>query len=190
MAKSSQEVLQLFQNKWQLKYNDFIYDMTDYKNMGQKISIHHIPCGNHYLQTPTAHLQAKVGCLYCIPHKKSSEQILLLFHEKWGDEFDYSHSKINGIKNNIDILHRKCGTIFSQSPRLHLKLVYACAVCAYSHNGSYRAYTVESFRQKLIDTRGQNIMIIMIVFMLMRILKLIFIIKFVNNIFYKILIVI
>lgn len=46
--------------------NQFIYDLTNYKNKQSFISITHIKCGNTFIQTVANHLQSTLGgCNFC-----------------------------------------------------------------------------------------------------------------------------
>jgi hypothetical protein len=64
-----------------------------------------------------------------MPNKKTKEEILKLFKDKWGDEFDYSLAVFNGMSKKVDIIHNKCGTQFKQKPSDHMQSKVACRVC-------------------------------------------------------------
>jgi hypothetical protein len=89
-------------------------------------------------------------------NKKTKEEILERFYERWKDEFDYSYAKFNGMKIKIWIFHPKCQSFFEQTPDWHLRLTYGCPECANKIKGKYRANTTENFIKRLIEARGDE----------------------------------
>lgn len=80
-----------------------------------------------------------------MPNKKTKEEILKLFEDKWGDEFDYSLAVFNGMKNKVYIIHNKCGTQFNQCPQWHLKSKMPCRVCTNKKGKPRKNQTINSF---------------------------------------------
>jgi hypothetical protein len=89
-------------------------------------------------------------------NKKTKEEILERFYNRWKDEFDYSYAEFNGMKTKIKIYHPKCQTFFDQSPDWHLRLKYGCKYCADKKKGSYRANTTEGFIERLKAVHGDK----------------------------------
>ena len=101
--------------------DEYDYSKVEYINNHTKVRIVHNKCGNEFWQTPDKHLQGR-GCPFCSSTRpKSWDDVLNEFTAVHGDEYDYSKADFKNMNTKICIIHKKCGNIFWQTPKNHLR---------------------------------------------------------------------
>lgn len=102
------------------------YSKAVFVSSTQKVEI---ICPKHgsFMQSIYKHLDYQ-GCPSCAgTAKKTTEQAIEEFRQKYGDRFDYSLVEYNGNNKKVKIICRKHGD-FRQTPKSHLRSV-GCPVC-------------------------------------------------------------
>lgn len=103
-----------------------------------------IICPEHgeFLQLPTGHLSQKQGCPVCgiikrnKTNTKGQEEVIDLFKNVHGDQYDYSLVDYKGMNNKVDVVCKKHG-IFSVKPANHLYLGSGCPTCMESRGEKF-----------------------------------------------------
>ncbi|MBP9886011.1 MAG: hypothetical protein KBF93_06925 [Leptospiraceae bacterium] len=123
MKLTTKEIIKEFKK---VHGDNYDYSKVDYKNAVSKVVI---ICEKHgeFLQIPNKHKSGQ-GCPACVGKGLSKEEIIEEFKKIHGDKYDYS--KVNYIKNNLNIIIvcKKHGE-FAQTPNHH-KQGIACPKCA------------------------------------------------------------
>ena len=121
MKKAKEE----FETKAKQKHGDeYDYSLVDYKNSLTKVEIICKKCGEHFLQTPSNHLSGN-GCPTCAKEKKGKatllplEKVLESFKQVHGDKYDYSLVDYKNNLTKVEIICKKCGEHFLQTPKVH-----------------------------------------------------------------------
>lgn len=107
---STEEFIMDAKLKWGDKYN---YSLVEYKNSRTKVKI--IYEGIVYEQLPKSHLK------YPVEGYLNQEIFLIKANRKWGNKYDYSHTKFVSTKVPIKVIFED--KIFEQLPHNHL--IYA-----------------------------------------------------------------
>lgn len=103
-----------------------------------------IICPQHgdFMQSPTNHISQKQGCPICGRLKAtqsntmSQGDVIDMFKNVHGDQYDYSLVDYKGMNNNVDIICRKHGP-FTVRPANHLYLGTGCPICMESRGEKY-----------------------------------------------------
>lgn len=116
------------QNKSNTLYNGDYIILGEYINNLNKILIKHIKCNTEFECLPINHLNGKGGCVKCFKNIKKTKEIL----QEESDKIHKSEYIILGDYINtdtkIEIKHKICGNIFSQTPDKHLHN-NKCPIC-------------------------------------------------------------
>jgi len=118
--------IEKFINQSKLKYdNKYDYSLVNYKRNDQNVKII-CPIHGVFEQKPTLHL--KRGCPICEGNMKlNTEQIIFIFKDIHGDNYDYSLVDYINNKTKVKIICHKHG-IFEQTPNSH-KRGEGCPKC-------------------------------------------------------------
>lgn len=139
------------------KYN---YSQVIYINNITKILIQCNTCNNKFWQIPSNHLQGK-GCPFCGIKKvhnlqrKSLNQFIEQAKKIHDNKYDYSRVKY--LKNNkkVEIICKKCGKVFLQTPTKHL-LGQDCICYKLNKMHSARCQSKENFIEKAKKIHGNK----------------------------------
>lgn len=137
------------------RYN---YDNVSYINSVEKVII---KCKLHgdFLQSPNSHIRGR-GCSECKKlyfseiYRHNVEDILKVFNEIHGNEYDYSLVDYVSYKKKVKIICKKHG-VFNQSPRYHIK-GSGCPECGKIKTGNYRRFSKDKFIEESIKTHGNR----------------------------------
>lgn len=122
------------------KYGDrYAYDKTNYKNMKTLVTIT-CPAHGDVIVNPFSFLRiAKHGCGKCGDEVSASiktiskDEMLAMFRDRHGDEYNYSQVDYLGTQQKIKIKHNVCGRVFYQVASSHLK--HGCKYCSWKRRG-------------------------------------------------------
>ena len=146
------------------------YSLVDYKGCNIPVKIICNTCGEVFEQKPRKHLLGH-GCTEHMKNKKLTFETFLEKAKKaHGDDFDYTFSNIdfNGNKNEVRIIHKKCGKMFFQYPSLHI-FGHGCIFCANNIKKTTEQFIEEAkkihgdkYDYSLVDYKGgkKNVKII------------------------------
>lgn len=120
-----------------------------------------ISCSVHgeFSQSPANHVRLGQGCPHCGRLKLadslrlSKEDFLEAALEVHGDEYDYSKIDYIDTKTKIEIVHKKCGKTFSQTPQAH-KQGQGCGECSRISAGLNRRLSFEEFVNRSNSLHG------------------------------------
>lgn len=139
----------------QQKYGDlYDYSLVNYERSGVKVHIVCKQCQTHFFPYPLVHLR-RSGCPQCCSGKRkktSNEEYLARCRKLWGDKWDLSNIKYDGVSSRIIVgchLHGK----FEKSAGNFLLLKQGCPVCS-----GKRKYNNVLPEQKLDDSIIQHMM--------------------------------
>jgi hypothetical protein len=138
----------------QIHGDKYDYSKVVYTNNSTPVKI---ICPEHgeFMQAPTNHVSSKQGCPVCgrikknISNTTTQDEVIDLFKNAHGDQYDYSLVDYKGMNKNVDIICRKHGP-FSVRPANHLYLGSGCPVCMESKGEKF-------IRNILIDNNIQYI---------------------------------
>lgn len=133
------------------------YDFSEfvYVNSITKGWITHNECGTRFERNPSCHLASK-GCPTCSRKnasdvmRKTNDEFIKKAREIHGDKFDYSKVEYKGQMIKVKIIHIKCGNIFEQSPKVHLK-GSSCNICS-----GHKTRTTEKFIEDAKKVHGDK----------------------------------
>lgn len=137
-------------------HKKYRYDATVYKDMNSRVVVHCEIHGN-FLITPFAHINLKQGCKQCgyanrkIPHKKTTEEIIVKFKNKWHELYDYTLTKYKNNKTHIYCKCNNCNRIIRQLPKAHLK-----SGCYFCNGRGIPKHTVETFLEASRQIHGDK----------------------------------
>jgi hypothetical protein len=125
----------------QVHGNKYDYSKVVYTNSSTPVKI---VCPEHgeFMQAPTNHLSQKQGCPVCgiikrnISNTTTQDEVIDLFQNVHGDQYDYSLVDYKGMNKNVDIICRKHGP-FSVRPANHLYLGTGCPICMESRGEKF-----------------------------------------------------
>ena len=138
----------------QIHGDKYDYSKVVYTNNSTPVKI---ICPEHgeFMQAPTNHVSSKQGCPVCgrikkdISNTMTQDEVIDLFQNVHGDQYDYSLVDYKGMNKNVDIICRKHGP-FSVRPANHLYLGSGCPICMESKGEKF-------IRNILIDNNIQYI---------------------------------
>ena len=134
------------QSESNLKHN-FEYEILgEYITSKTKIEIKHKICGNVFMQSPNHHISHGNGCPKCSGNKKlTKDEIQNRSNKIHNNEYvivsEYTNSSIH-----VDILHKKCNSIFKQLPLHHL-----------SGHGCSKCKNVERYTKEILQDKSNTI---------------------------------
>ncbi len=115
--------------------NAYDYSDVKYVNSKTKIKIICKKCEKTFEQTPNNHLSGR-KCFNCYGSKKYNNDMFVekasIVHD---NRYDYSNVILNGVKNKVEIICKKCNFIFEQTVDSHLN-GHGCPKCVIS-KGEY-----------------------------------------------------
>lgn len=135
------------------------YSLVDYKNNHTKVKIICRNCGKVFEQKPVKHINKKQKCPYCSPQKfkpksfsvaKTTEQFIKEAIAVHRDKYDYSLVVYKDNKTKVEIICKKCGNHFYQTPKDHLR-GYGCIYCS-----SKKKMTIEEFVKRAVLVHGDK----------------------------------
>ncbi|UYO61806.1 hypothetical protein LNN31_13575 [Acetobacterium wieringae] len=104
--------------------------LEKYKGARSKIKIQHNECGHVYEVTPSAFISKGRRCPKCNGGiLKSERSFVSEMVDLYGDEFSLA-GEYNGARNNIKIMHTKCGHVFNVTPDNFLHKNSLCPLCS------------------------------------------------------------
>ncbi len=149
------EVIPRFRKKHGDKYN---YDFFEY--VGAKIkSLILCDCGNLFAQHSSAHLTG-YGCSFCGIKKRAKsksrnrEEVILGFHEKHGDKYNYDFFEYTGAKIKSLILC-DCGNLFAQHSNAHLE-GRGCSFCGIKKSAFSKTHPQKEVVEQFQKTHGDK----------------------------------
>lgn len=118
----------------QIHSDKYLYDLTTYKNVKQKIQI---ICPTHgiFEQTPNDHLTGH-GCMKCasitraVDKKHTLEEFIKNARNVHGDKYDYSLTEYTNTMSKVSILCKKHNSVFEQVPNNHVSGKAGCPKCS------------------------------------------------------------
>jgi predicted nucleic acid-binding Zn-ribbon protein len=128
----------------------YCYNKVIYIDKPSKVEIICNTCKTSFFQTPHQHLYARSGCSKCASiaanakKTKSHESFVQEANNIHNNQYEYLTPYVNA-KTKIQIRHRKCGNIFSQSPNAHLSHKRGCPRCGITKRASLLRKTTEEF---------------------------------------------
>jgi hypothetical protein len=109
--------------------NEYDYSNSEYVSADVKIEIKHKFCGNIFWQIPRSHIYG-TGCPFCFKQNKILKEDFIKKSIKINsDEYDYSKVNYINVKSKIELIHKKCGNSFWQTPDNHLSKQQGCPYC-------------------------------------------------------------
>lgn len=138
--------------------NKDLYDYTNiiYLNAKEKVTILCKKCGREFKQKASHHMEGH-GCENCNNHKYNMEELIAIFKELYGNNYDYSNSVFERIDKKIEIRCNSCNAVFMQSPTNHF-IRGGCPNCFIRSIGekNIASYLTEkgiSYKQQYSDKR-------------------------------------
>lgn len=122
----------------------YIYDKDKYVNAMTKVPILCLEHGTFWM-TPMAHLMGQ-GCPKCSGRGLNTDDVIQLFKDKHGDEYDYSKVVFNKMHEKVCIICPKHGE-FWQTPSKHL-LGQGCPKCGIIKRSQEKTLTISEFIEK------------------------------------------
>lgn len=125
---SRRKTLDEWQEQSDQLYNFEFEILEEPKNAHKKVKILHKKCGNILECSPNNHI--KRYCKYCSKkHKRNLKEWQDLSNEIHNSEFEILEEPKNG-KENIKILHKKCGNIIKMTLNNHINHKNGCKNCS------------------------------------------------------------
>lgn len=122
----------------------YIYDKDSYINAMTKVPILCLKHGTFWM-TPMNHLLGQ-GCPKCSGRGLNTEEVIELFKEKHGDNYDYSRVVFTKMHEKVCIICKEHGE-FWQTPSKHL-LGQGCPKCSSIKKAKERMLTTNDFIEK------------------------------------------
>ena len=122
----------------------YLYDKGKYVNAMTKIPILCLEHGTFWM-TPMAHLMGQ-GCPKCSGRGLNTDEVIGLFREKHGDEYDYSKVIFTKMHEKVCIICKEHGE-FWQTPSKHL-LGQGCPKCGINKRAQEKTLTTSEFIEK------------------------------------------
>lgn len=122
----------------------YIYDKDSYINAMTKVPILCLKHGTFWM-TPMNHLLGQ-GCPKCSGRGLNTEEVIELFKEKHGDNYDYSKVVFTKMHEKVCIICKEHGE-FWQTPSKHL-LGQGCPKCSTIKKAKERTLTTNDFIEK------------------------------------------
>lgn len=137
----------------------YSYEKVAYKNNRTDVEI---ICPEHgsFMQKPAVHLRGG-GCPKCFASesgnkkRKGMEDFLRRSKDIHGEKYDYSLVKVRKYSDKVEIICRRCGKHFMQSPTKHLS-GRGCPFCAKSERASNHKLTTKQFIEKARMVHGDR----------------------------------
>ncbi len=123
------------------KHGDkYDYSETEIIPLQSKVKIFCKKHNEFFYQNHNAHLSGK-NCILCareasnISKFMSKDDFIKKAKEKFQDDFEYNLINYERGMSKIEILHKRCGTRFSQQANLHVskRMKFSCPRCAEIH---------------------------------------------------------
>ena len=123
----------------------YSYEKSVYKNANTKLII---TCPKHgdFEQLPIPHINGQ-GCPKCAGRGLSQDEVIELFREAHGDEYDYSKVHFTRMRDKVCIICKEHGE-FWQTPDKHYKLHQGCPKCGRIKLNRNRKITRDKFIDK------------------------------------------
>ena len=149
-ARNAQHTTESFIRKAKQIHGDkYDYSKVEYVNNHTKFCIIDMECGEFW-QLPQNHLK---GCGCHINHGKrvwntrgriTTEEFINRARKVHGDKYNYSLVEYKGANVKVEIICKKCGKHFKQTPNNHINQQNGCPFC----NESKLEKEVEMFLNK------------------------------------------
>lgn len=111
--------------------DEYDYSRVIYVDNETRIEIIHKNCGISFIMTPHAHIRKNRGCWKCDGSMKLTiEDFIQKANEVHDYEYDYTNSIYINTRSKLDIIHKKCGTRFSQKAHNHVINQQGCPKCS------------------------------------------------------------
>ena len=130
----------------------YIYDKESYVNAMTKVPILCLKHGTFWM-TPMNHLLGQ-GCPKCSGKGLNTNEIIELFTEKHGDEYDYSKVVYNKMHEKVCIICKEHGE-FWQTPSKHL-LGQGCPKCGVEKRAEEKNIGQEEFIRRCKSIYGDD----------------------------------
>ena len=113
------------------KYNGeyIIENPLDYNNIRADITFKHTKCGHSFIYTVDKLMIKKgIACPKCNPDSKTLEAFKSEMYEKCKGEY-IIRGKFEGYSKKLSFRHKKCGRVFSRTPKEFLNSKVPCLHC-------------------------------------------------------------
>lgn len=110
--------------------NQFDYSAVEYTGVHDKITLTCALCNKTFTQEAINHLRSK-GCNNCYNISKTTtySDFIIKATDVHGDKYSYGYTPLLPHRSKVDILCKKCNTIFTQHVHIHLR-GSGCPSCA------------------------------------------------------------